>query len=108
MLNMGLEALKTQNDDVIDVDVEQCLFGAVDTLNKFSSLEHEFVCFEQCMIGYENILEIKNYIDEHGTTPAIESLFGSVDVSCEGIGEVFKKVGEWIKSVWEKIKAFFA
>lgn len=108
MLNMGLEALKTNNDDMFVADVEQCLFGTVDTLDRLASIEAEFVCFDQCMIGYENLLEIVAHINEHGTSPAIESLFGQVDVSCEGLGDALKKVGEFIKGIWEKIKAFFA
>jgi uncharacterized protein (DUF1499 family) len=115
--NLGLEALADHSE--FDTTGDVLSYEFLDTVMQFNDEAAEAVVIADGITSlcgaYENLTAICDVLREHGNTPALEALVGgnfregfsleAAEAAKEGLWSRFVK---WLKTLWAKIKAFFA
>lgn len=115
--DLGLEALADQQDLELTGDILS--YEYLDTVMQFHEEAAEAIVIADgiasMMSAMENLGAICEVLETHGNSPALEALVGSnfrEGFSLEAAGNakegLWARFVKWLKSLWAKIKAFFA
>lgn len=111
-MNLGLEHLSipqqlniTSNEELLDayIAMESAYDVAWEAYN----------CLMDCITTMDQLIQIRDVIQQSGSTETIQYLYGQNDISftMEGLGETISKgwdaVVKWFQDLWTKIKNFF-
>lgn len=111
-MNLGLEHLSipqqlniTSNEELLDayIAMESAYDVTWETYN----------CLMDCITTMDQLIQIRDVIQQSGSTETIQYLYGQNDISLtmEGLGETISKgwdaVVKWFQDLWTKIKKFF-
>ena len=114
--NLGLEALAEPQAEMTG---EVLSYEFLDTVMQFNDEAAEAVVIADgisALCGaYENLGAICDVLQAHGNSPALEALVGgnfregfSMEAAKEAKDGLWARFVKWLKTLWAKIKAFFA
>lgn len=111
-MNLGLEHLNIPQTSGVASN-EELLDAYIAMESAYDITREAYNCLVDCITTMDQLIQIRDVIQQSGSTETIQYLYGQNDISLtmEGLGETISKgwdaVVKWFQDLWTKIKNFF-
>lgn len=111
-MNLGLEHLSISQQPTVASN-EELLDAYIAMESAYDVTWEAYNCLMDCITTMDQLIQIRDVIQQSGSTETIQYLYGQNDISLtmEGLGETISKgwdaVVKWFQDLWTKIKNFF-
>lgn len=111
-MNLKLEHLSIPQTSSVASN-EELLDAYIAMESAYDITQEAYNCLVDCITTMDQLIQIRDVIQQSGSTETIQYLYGQNDISLtmEGLGETISKgwdaVVKWFQDLWTKIKNFF-
>ena len=111
-MNLGLEHLSIPQTSSAASN-EELLDAYIAMESAYDVTWETYNCLMDCIATMDQLIQIRDVIQQSGSTETIQYLYGqnNISLTMEGLGETISKgwdaVVKWFQDLWTKIKKFF-
>lgn len=111
-MNLGLEHLSIPQTSSAASN-EELLDAYIAMESAYDVTWETYNCLMDCIATMDQLIQIRDVIQQSGSTETIQYLYGqnNISLTMEGLGETISKgwdaVVKWFQDLWTKIKNFF-